>query len=201
MVLITWEIPRVLSTVSWKPGWRLHIFVTINHNITINKFHQFCLQNTPRSSHGSLPPPSWSKSLWALAWSMQYSLLASLTPHLALHPMVKIEDGMVLLKSGHASPLLWNFKGYASYSNRNPSCHGGLRIPYKLPLQAPVPSPFTFYYLLSGSPLLPATLASLMLLQQSTSGSSLPWLLFPRVHTARLLALQITHFLQSVLRC
>ena len=132
---------------------------------------------------------------------LQYFPLASLPPHLPLHPMVNIEDGMVLLKSGHASPLLWNFKGYASYSNRNPSCHGGLQTPYKLPLQAPVPSPFTFYYLLSGSPLLPATLASLMLLKQSTSGSSFPWLLFPRVHTARLLVLQITHFLQSVLRC
>lgn len=92
-----------------------------------------------------------------------------------------------------AMPLL-SFKGYPSYSNRNPSSHGGLQTPYKLPLQAPVPSTFTFYCLLSGSPLLPATMASLMLLKQSTSGSSLPWLLLPRVHTACLLILQITHF-------
>ena len=39
MVLITWEIPRVLGTVARNQGWRLRIFVAINHNITINKFH------------------------------------------------------------------------------------------------------------------------------------------------------------------
>ena len=179
MVLITWEIPRVLSTVSWKPGWRLHIFVTINHNITINKFHQFCLQKTPRSGHGSLPPPSWSKSLWALAWSIAIFPTGLPNPTLtpASHGQHRRWNGLIKIRPCLSSPLKLQ------------------RLRFLLK------SPFTFYYLLSGSPLLPATLASLMLLKQSTSGSSFPWLLFPRVHTARLLVLQITHFLQSVLRC
>lgn len=185
MVLITWEIPRVWGTVARNQGWRLHIFVTINHNITINKFHQFCLQNTPRCGHGSLPPPSWSKSLWALAWSTAIFPVGlpdpTLTP--ASHGQHRRWNSLIKIRPCLSSPL--KLQRLCFLLKQKPK----LSWWPAAPLQAPVPSPFTFYYLLSGSPLLPATLVSLMVWKQSMSGSSLPWLLFPRVHTSRLLIL------------
>lgn len=87
---------------------------------------------------------------------LQYSLLASLTPHLPLHPMVNIEDGTVLLKSGHASPLLETSKAVLLTQTETQVVMVACS-PYKL--QSP---PLSRSTTCSLGLLLPATLVSLM---------------------------------------
>ena len=118
-----------------------YIFATINHNITTNQFHQFCPQNTRRSCHGSLPPSSWSKFLWTLAWSIAIFPIGLPDPTPASHGQHRRWKGLIKIRPCLFSPSKATLLTQIETQVLMVACRPLISSPYKL--QSPPLSPST----------------------------------------------------------